>query len=322
MQYGFDNNSKIITKYNNDTPYVCSINNKKMDGMQYNFYSGILNQPASKIDNPKEPINYCVERKEREIKHEETRIIRIRPQRGESICTPASFIIAILILNDYKILYNDDIINILHYDESKDEKNVIKSIVHEMISDFTKNPDRGAYDIEDLKDKITALAQSNNFFSNISNGDEYTVGIEPAIYHENFFSSQIRHILSDVMPINSVMSFIYGGVGIAFVRFNDKYVYIDTHGYTGGGYIIMTTTIDGLLSNMNLLISTYKAQYTSVYDDYDLDKVYDQKEHYALQQTQRYIMAQYNYSIFTLKQSEQRGGYITKKQDWFKIKYM
>lgn len=364
MQYGFDNVSKIITTNNNSTPYVCSVDNKKTDGMQYDFYSGILNQPASKIDNPKEPINYCVERKEREKKilrisldddsennpsfiiakhtevsqrkwncpkctymntiesqkckmcntnkplvqpdHKQTKIILYKPQQGDSICTLASAIIGLLILDDFKFL------------ETIDDGLLSMPIIMNAVENITAD---NAYDSMDLDSKFKEL-KHNILFGKVVNItiNEVIPGYKIKQIHfmdtyeekKDIFADKLKLVIQNIinteMKENQMLSLILAGIGITIVRTQGMYIYIDTHGVHASssgskGIIIICSSIDELVSNIS--IDTFYLKYSLV-------------QHGDVEQFNP--VSTISYSIYDL--SGQRGGYITKKQDWFKIKYM
>ena len=257
-------------------------------------------------------------------KQSQTKIIRINPQRFDSICTPASFIIAMLILQDINLLDNVKLVNILH-----DMEFNLAYIVRNMISEI-KNGDP-AYNIGNLNARITQLSTTSPFnnMEILCESDGSAGGVDCEGKNHNAIFKQIFVGLLTNMPVNSVMSFIYAGTGCAFVRISDKYVYIDTHGHASEdkngskGYIISAPNVLELLNNMDQIISMcvdkYKAVFATNIEDIHRHTVRERRLELLLA---RNIMQQYSYCIYKFKQPGQRGGYIAKKQDWFKIKYM
>lgn len=257
-------------------------------------------------------------------KQSQTKIIRINPQRFDSICTPASFIIAMLILQDINLLDNVKLVNILH-----DMEFNLAYIVRNMISEI-KNGDP-AYNIGNLNARITQLSTTSPFnnMEILCESDGSVGGVDCEGKNHNAIFKQIFVGLLTNMPVNSVMSFIYAGTGCAFVRLADKYVYVDTHGHVpvdnkgSKGYIISAPNVNALLINMNQMISMCVEKYKGVFNTNieDIERLTDHELRDKMKY-ERFIMQQYDYCIYKFKQSGQRGGYIAKKQDWLKIKYM
>jgi hypothetical protein len=258
--------------------------------------------------------------------HKQTKIIRINPQLVDSICTPASFIIAMLILQDINLLDNVKLVNILHDNTGFNPANAVKTMISEIKFGAP------AYSIDDLNRRITELSKTTPFnnmeiLCDINEGSAGGVDCEGKDHNAIF--KQIFVGLLTRMPVNSVMSFIYAGTGCAFVRVSDKYIYVDTHvhasEYKNGskGYIISAQNVDELLNNMGQIISMCVEKYKAVFatNIEDIRRLTDSTQRQD-RLFERIIMQQYSYCIYKFKQPSQRGGYMTKKQDWFKIKYM